>query len=781
VRRKTLVHIVEGGKVSQSSSARWSSRSGPLNYAIAVLAVTAAIFVGLLLNGYLEIAPYILLFIFAILITSRIGGMGPGLLATGLCLLAAVYLFVFPERPFAPGPQDVLRLGLFASVALFVVWIDAAQQRTVESLRRARDELQEAVQELEHANAALRAENTEKIRAEEIRRKAERELQAIIDTIPAIVARYRDDGSPDYVNQTWRTFTGLTLESLHGQRWSVAIHPDDVPVLDAAWQAHLPTGQAFEIEQRFRRADGEYRWHWVRRVPYRDANGDVVKWYGVGHDIEDQKRAERELQLIIDNIPAIAARYRHDGLLEFVNQTWRTYTGKSLETIDRDRWGAAIHPDDLPGVEAAWRAHLPTGQAFEIEHRLRRADGEYRWHWVRRVPYRDTNGDVVKWYGVAHDIEDQKRAERALLRGRAYQAEAQRLSKTGSFGWRMGSGEISWSRETYRIMGVDHSFKPNIELVMRCVHPEDRAFVRGQLDAAKRGVTDQDYEHRLLMPDGSIKYLHVRAHRQIYANGEEEFVGALMDVTAARQAQDALQIAQAELAHITRVTTLGEMSASIAHEVNQPLAAIAAGAQSSLRWLDRQVPDLDEARIALGQIVKDAHRAAQVIHRIREFSKKAGSEMTELDVNEIAQEAVTLVRHEAFRHGVVTRLELASNRLPVRGDRIQLQQVMINLLVNGMQAMATIRDRERVLIVRTEPYQSDRVLVAIEDVGIGIDPQNTGRLFAAFYTTKQNGLGMGLSICRAIIEAHGGRIWATPRAGPGMTFQFTLLPYASAA
>jgi PAS domain S-box-containing protein len=772
---------VEASNVSQSSASERSQRSGLLNYAIAALAVTVAIVGGLMLSGYLQIAPYLLLFICSILLASRIGGVGPGLLATGLCMVAAAYLFIPPEQAFSVGVQDFLRLTLFASVALFIVWISAAQRRTAQSLRNARDDLQETVRQLKHANAALMAENAERTRVEETRGKVERELQAIVDTIPAIVARYRHDGSPDYVNQTWRTFTGLTLESLRGHRWAVAIHPDDVPVVESAWQKYLPAGQTFEVEQRLRRVDGEYRWHRAHRVAHRDENGVVTKWYGVLHDIEDQKRAERELQLIIDNIPAIVARYRHDGSLEFVNQTWRTYTGESLETIDKGRWGAAIHLDDLPGVEAAWRAHLPTGQAFEIEHRLLRADGEYRWHWVRRVPYRDANGDVVKWYGLAYDIEDRKRAEHALQRSEAYLAEAQRLSKTGSFGWNLSTGEIFWSKETYSIMGFDESMEPAAEQILRRVHPDDLNFVKGQIDrAAAGGPQEQDYEHRLLMPDGSIKYLRVRAHRQAYETGEAELVGAVMDITAARHAQDALQLAHAELAHVTRVTTLGEMSASIAHEVNQPLAAIATSAGSGLRWLDRQIPDVEEARVVLGQIVKDAHRAGEVIQRIREFSKKADPALVRLDANEIAQEAVTLVRHEALRHGVTIRLELSSSLLSVHGDRIQLQQVMINLLVNGMQAMAPVRDRERVLIVRTELYQSDRVLVAIEDVGIGIDPEAAGRLFAAFYTTKSNGLGMGLSICRAIIEAHGGRIWATPNAGHGMTFQFTLSSSSSA-
>src|SRR5262249_11399756 len=238
--------------------------------------------------------------------------------------------------------------------------------------------------------------------------------------------------------------------------------------------------------------------------------------------------------------------------------------------------------------------------------------------------------------------------------------------------------------------------EPTIGLLLQRVHPDDRKLVQQQLDRALRGEPDYDYEYRLLMPDGDIKHLHVRAHRQVDEAGEEELVGALMDVTATRKAQEALQTAQTALAHVTRVSTLGEMSASIAHEVNQPLAAIVTNAESSLRWLSRQTPDIEEAVTGIRKIVTDAHRAGEVIRRIREFSKKVDPEMIRLDINEVVEEAVTLLQYEALRHGVAIRLDLDSPLLPVRGDRVQLQQVIINLAFNGMQAMTTVRDRDRV-------------------------------------------------------------------------------------
>jgi C4-dicarboxylate-specific signal transduction histidine kinase len=276
------------------------------------------------------------------------------------------------------------------------------------------------------------------------------------------------------------------------------------------------------------------------------------------------------------------------------------------------------------------------------------------------------------------------------------------------------------------------------------------------------------------MPDGTVKYVHVRCHRHEDEAGDAELVGALIDITAEKRSREALQNAQAELAHITRVATLGEMSASIAHELNQPLAAINSNAEATLRWLGRDTPDLDEARAAADRIVRNAQRAGDVIHRVREFAKKADLQMTETNLNEVVEDAITLVDYEAVRHGVAIQFNLASGLPPVRGDRIQLQQVVVNLAVNGMEAMAGVGDRQRVLTVRTQQHQSDRAVVMVEDSGVGIELDNLDRIFNAFHTTKPDGLGMGLSICRSIIEAHGGKLWASPNSGAGMTFQFAI-------
>jgi C4-dicarboxylate-specific signal transduction histidine kinase len=241
-----------------------------------------------------------------------------------------------------------------------------------------------------------------------------------------------------------------------------------------------------------------------------------------------------------------------------------------------------------------------------------------------------------------------------------------------------------------------------------------------------------------------------------------------------KRAEEALHKTQTELAHVARMTTLGELTASIAHEVNQPLAAIVTNGDVCMRWLDREVPDLAEVREALHDMISNGRRASEIIHRLRALSRSAEIQKVALDINDAISEVIPLLQHEVFSHRVSLRLELALTLPAVLGDRVQLQQVIINLIVNGMEAMAPVTDRSRELVVRSQLDASGEVLIAVEDSGIGIDPENAKRLFNAFFTTKPSGMGMGLSICRSIIENHGGRLWASRNAGHGATFQFAL-------
>ena len=466
--------------------------------------------------------------------------------------------------------------------------------------------------------------------------------------------------------------------------------------------------------------------------------------------------AERELRLTLDWIPTLAWHTRPDGFAEYLNKRWLDYTGLSMQEAIGWEWRMVIHPDDLAKLLAEWQKILASGQRGEVEARMRRHDGEYRWFLFRPEPLRDEAGNIARWYGTNTDIEDRKRAEDALRRSEAYLAEAQRLSKTGSFGWKMANGDINWSKETYRIFGVDEMIKPTMELTLQRVHHEDLGLVQRQIERARHGEKHYDYEHRLLMPNGVVKNLHVRACRVKYELGVEEIIGAVMDITEIKRAQEALHTAQAELAHVTRITTLGQLSASIAHEVSQPLVGIVTNGDASLRWLERDVPEIEEARQAVRRIISDADRAGNVIRRIRDLAKNVTPEMTRLDINEVIGDAILLVQRQALGHRATLQSDLATDLPEVFGDRVQLQQVIINLLITS-RAMATVTARNCELVVQSRLAEGNQVLVAVRDAGVGIAPETVEKLFACFlHHQKSDGMGMGLSICRSICRRTGG-------------------------
>jgi len=486
---------------------------------------------------------------------------------------------------------------------------------------------------------------------------------------------------------------------------------------------------------------------------------------------------EDRLRLVIDTIPAYVWSTAPDGSVDFINRRWLESTGLSQE--DAWNWRSAVHPDDLPRYVGELQRALATGESMESEARLRRADGKYRWFLIRNVPLRDELGKIIKWYGTSFDIEDRKQAEDALRQSQAYLSEAQRLSHTGSFSWRVPSGEIFWSAEMYRIFQCERTTKPSVELAFQLTHPEDALDLKQVVARASQDGNDFDFEHRLLMPDGSVKHVHVVAHGERVEAGELEFVGALMDVTAVKEAEgkirlaeDALRQAQADLAHVNRVNTMGELTASIAHEVNQPLAAVVASGHACLRFLSAQPPSLDKAHEAVESIVRDGKAAGEVVRRIRALFKRAAIEKVELDLNEVIYEVLSLLHGETEKRRVVVETHLAKDLAPMMGDRVQLQQLLLNLILNGIEAMDPVLDRSKKLFIRSKRDGPETVLVEIQDCGVGL--KDSARVFEAFVTTKENGMGMGLAICRSIVEAHNGRLWAASGEEPGATFCFTL-------
>jgi PAS domain S-box-containing protein len=375
----------------------------------------------------------------------------------------------------------------------------------------------------------------------------------------------------------------------------------------------------------------------------------------------------------------------------------------------------------------------------------------------------------------SQDATNELRArEEALRRSEGFLAGAQRIAKTGSFSLRHADGTMYWSDEAARIFGYAPGQQAGMELVLRHTAPEDRQLVRDAMEQGRRCEGPLEVRHRLLLPDGELRYVHVLAHPAYDKAGQCEYLGAVIDVTRSVQAEQALHRSQVQLAHVTRVTMLGELAASIAHEVNQPLAAIATNGEAALRWLNRPLPNLDEARACVNRLLEASVRATEVIQRIRALARRSDPRHLPLDLNAVAQESVELVRRELASHQVALMLELAPQLPPVLGDRVQLQQVLINLLMNALQAMQSCAPGQAVLVLQTQRDAEGGVLCSVSDSGPGIPPEHMPRLFDAFFSTKDDGMGMGLPICRSIIETHGGRIWAAGAPAAGASLLFSL-------
>jgi len=521
--------------------------------------------------------------------------------------------------------------------------------RLINELRTAQKALRDQEQELRKAHDELEIKVAE--RTSELR-KSERALRDVIDAIPTIVWSALPDGSNTYVNKGFAEYSGLSAEQAAGSGWQAATHPDDLQQHWSKWMASVAAGEPFENEVRFRRADGQYRWHLCRGVALRDDEGRIVRWYGILFDIDELKKTEGALQErehellgIIDTIPSMLWSASPTGEVTHISQRVLDYSGLHFEDFLDLGWKRFIHSDDSESTAKALFQAIQTGESYNVVHRLRRADGEYRWHHTRGEPLRGPHDEIVQWYGLSIDIDERKRAE-------------------------------------------DH------------------------------------------LRDTRIK-----------------------------------------LTRASQIATVAELSASIAHELNQPLMSVLANAQAGKRWLAANPPDLLETTASIDRIIRDARAADQVMHHIRGLFKQESFEKQQVRIRDVLSEAVRLLYGDPRKKDVSIDWQLDEDLPAVSVDLTQLQQVFINLISNAMEALEDSHIAPHI-IVRASATDQNQMLIQVIDNGPGVADHE--RIFDAFVTTKKNGMGIGLAVSRSIVEAHGGRLWAESNPAGGATFNVAL-------
>jgi PAS domain S-box-containing protein len=671
-----------------------------------------------LLRTYFDPTPNSLFFC-AVVLSSWLGGLGPGLLASSLSVGLIDYHFTSPYYTLELSAEDLPRMVVFFLSAASISWLSASQKRARESLRQARDELELKVQErtveLQRANQVLQAKITERKEAEQALLLSEAQLkqaQAI-----AHLGSYEIDlltGASRWSDEIFRIL-GLNPQNGAWARKDFVeriVDPEDRQYAMERYDQLVRDGRPYNIQYRIIRPDGSIRFVQSMAEAIRNTDGTLVRFSGALLDVTERKQAEdklarlnRTLQTLYQCNQALVHATDEYELLQAacrilvdaggLRMAWVGYRELDLEKSIRPVAQAGYDEGYVESVKATWedteRGHGPTGTAIRTGKPT----------WTKNI---ETDSSIAPW------------RDEALKRGYRSNISLPLISDGKSFG------------------------------ALTLYAEQSSAFDERAVELFTELADNLAY---------GVTALRTRAERS--------------------RAEHALREAQGELAHVGRVMIMGELTASIAHEINQPLAAVVANANACFRWLANSTPNLDEARDAISRIVRDGNRASDVIRRIRALVQKGDTEKTLLDINEVIQEVVSLTHSEIQKSGVVLKMNLAASLPRVSGDRIQLQQVILNLVMNGIEAMNTVTDRPREMMIRSSAHESDKVLVAVQDSGVGIDSQNLDKIFDSFYTTKSQGMGMGLAISRSIVENHGGRLWAVPNDGPGATFQFTLL------
>ena len=782
------------GYFSSNDRAERGAASSIFAYLLTVSFVTGAFVITLGIREFSSVYPTFFAFYAAVAASAWYGGFWPGWVAVALSTLAVNYFFLPPLYSLAPSSADLPRLIAFIVCAIVANAASARQKRAENALRLARDGLEQTVEErtaeLQSANESLSAEIEERKSAESALRASEEWWRTIFETSNVPMGVTDLNGRHIMVNAATERLLGYSSEELRSISIAELTHEDDrdatLPMFD---ELRSRQRRDYHVTKRYRCKDGSVKWlnATVARVP--DPKGGPDLTASIVADITEQKQVEQELRAseerwrrMFEYSPTAIVLVGTDRRFFAANPAFHRSFGYDERELRQ------MTPLDF-SFEEDWErtrsilARVLDGeeQAGRIQKRYRRKNGEVIWGEASlfRVPATETSPAFITLIVV--DITERKRAEDSL---RASEARWRSIFEHSIVGIGATDRErrYLWANPALQNM-LGYSEEELRGLTLADVtHPDDHDATERGLDAVwERRQESYHIEKRMIRKDGEIIWVNITAAPVPATESNSEFLPAIIvNVTEQKSAEEALRISRAELTRVSRLTTMGELTASIAHEVNQPLAAIVASGNACRRWLAGAQPNLDRARDSIDRMIKDAHRASEIIMRIRSMTRNAPPVQLAIDFNDVIGDVLSFARGELLAKGVSVRLALLEDLPSITGDRVQLQQVVLNLVMNAVEAMASITGRERVLGITSQRADDRSPIITIEDSGLGLDAANADRIFDAFFTTKPGGMGMGLSISTSIVEAHGGRLWASPALPHGTAFHLKL-PAASGA